>query len=107
MFPTIRCTFSRNSLKSSKNSQGFVILLDIIPCDNKRYRYAYHRSSWLVAGKADPPPPQRVYLHPDGPFSEEQLFSGHQVRIINLKNLANQTKHKDLHDLSRLFHLKE
>ena len=37
------------------------------------YRYAYHRSSWLVAGKADPAPPHRLHSHPDGPFTAEQL----------------------------------
>lgn len=37
----------------------YIVLMDIVPVDNKRYRYAYHRSSWLVAGKADPPLPAR------------------------------------------------
>ena len=50
-------------------------------------RYAYHRSSWLVAGKADPAPPHRLYPHPDGPFSLEQLrkqvTSFEKVKITN------------------------
>ena len=63
------------------------MLLDIVPADNKRYRYAYHRSQWLVAGKADPAPPHRLYPHPDGPFSLDQLrkqvTSFEKVKITN------------------------
>ena len=50
-------------------------------------RYAYHRSSWLVAGKADPPPPHRFYAHPDSPFSGDQLtkqiVSFEKVKLTN------------------------
>ncbi|QQP57452.1 Tbox protein H15like, partial [Caligus rogercresseyi] len=63
------------------------VILDIVPCDNKRYRYAYHRSSWLVAGKADPPPPKRFYIHPDSPFTGDQLrkqvVSFEKVKLTN------------------------
>ncbi|KAL1434185.1 hypothetical protein MTO96_011832 [Rhipicephalus appendiculatus] len=64
MFPTLRVSF--NGLHPDGR---YVVLLDIVPVDNKRYRYAYHRSSWLVAGKADPPSPARLYAHPDCPFT--------------------------------------
>ena len=50
-------------------------------------RYAYHRSSWLVAGKCDPPPPHRYYAHPDSPFSGDQLtkqiVSFEKVKLTN------------------------
>ena len=82
MFPTVRCSF--NNLRPD---QKYWVLLDIVPCDNKRYRYAYHRSSWLVAGKADPPPPHRLYAHPDAPYSGEQLrkqvVSFEKVKLTN------------------------
>ena len=68
MFPTVRVSF-----RNLPDGCRFLVLLDIVPCDNKRYRYAYHRSAWLVAGKADPAPPHRLYCHPDAPFSAEQL----------------------------------
>lgn len=54
MFPTIRVSFS-----GMDPDAKYIVLMDIVPVDNKRYRYAYHRSSWLVAGKADPPLPAR------------------------------------------------
>ncbi|RZC34900.1 T-box domain containing protein [Asbolus verrucosus] len=82
MFPTLRVSFT-----GIRPDQRYAVLLDIVPVDNKRYRYAYHRSSWLVAGKADPPAPCRIYAHPDSPFSGEQLrkqvVSFEKVKLTN------------------------
>ncbi|XP_053289016.1 T-box transcription factor TBX20 isoform X1 [Pleuronectes platessa] len=82
MFPTIRVSFSGVDQDSK-----YIVLMDIVPVDNKRYRYAYHRSSWLVAGKADPPLPARLYVHPDSPFTGEQLMkqmvSFEKVKLTN------------------------
>ena len=84
MFPTVRITFGDIEQEPGVK---YHVVLDIPPCDNKRYRYAYHRSSWLVAGKADPAPPHRLYPHPDGPFSLDQLrkqvTSFEKVKITN------------------------
>uniref|UniRef100_A0A8C5SP39 T-box transcription factor TBX20 n=1 Tax=Laticauda laticaudata TaxID=8630 RepID=A0A8C5SP39_LATLA len=82
MFPTIRVSFSGVDPEAK-----FIVLMDIVPVDNKRYRYAYHRSSWLVAGKADPPLPARLYVHPDSPFTGEQMLkqmvSFEKVKLTN------------------------
>lgn len=82
MFPTVRVSFT-----GLTPDQRYGVLLDIVPVDNKRYRYAYHRSSWLVAGKADPPAPARLYIHPDSPFTGEQLrkqvVSFEKVKLTN------------------------
>ncbi|XP_055019357.1 T-box transcription factor TBX20 [Boleophthalmus pectinirostris] len=82
MFPTIRVSFS-----GVEQDSRYIVLMDIVPVDNKRYRYAYHRSSWLVAGKADPPLPARLYVHPDSPFTGEQLLkqmvSFEKVKLTN------------------------
>lgn len=82
MFPTCRVSF--NGLKADSR---YAVLMDIVPVDNKRYRYAYHRSCWLVAGKADPPAPARLYVHPDSPFTGEQLrkqvVSFEKVKLTN------------------------
>ncbi len=82
MFPTVRCSFT-----NLRPDRKYWVLLDIVPCDNKRYRYAYHRSSWLVAGKADPPPPHRFYPHPDAPYTGEQLrkqvVSFEKIKLTN------------------------
>lgn len=82
MFPTVRISFT-----GIRPEQRYAVVLDIVPVDNKRYRYAYHRSSWLVAGKADPPAPCRMYAHPDSPFTGEQLrkqvVSFEKVKLTN------------------------
>ncbi|XP_063934542.1 T-box transcription factor TBX20-like isoform X2 [Zophobas morio] len=82
MFPTVRVSFT-----GIRPDQKYAVLLDIVPVDNKRYRYAYHRSSWLVAGKADPPAPCRMCSHPDSPFTGEQLrkqvVSFEKVKLTN------------------------
>lgn len=86
--------------------------MDIVNVDNKRYRYAYHRSSWLVAGKADPPLAARLYPHPDSPAGGEQLLkqsvsfekvkltnntmesSGHVSKCIFFVSFIGPRKHK-------------
>lgn len=86
MFPTVRVSFS-GPLRPSKPSDFYAVLLDIIPVDSRRYRYAYHRSAWLVAGKADPPPPPRLHAHPDTPFTCEaltkQVISFEKAKLTN------------------------
>ena len=102
MFPTVRVTFSGCVLSEMQRDLFFnppplgglppakiryYVLIDIVPVDGKRYRYAYHRSSWLVAGKADPPAPARLYTHPDSPFTADQLrkqiISFEKVKLTN------------------------
>ncbi|XP_026465255.1 T-box protein H15-like [Ctenocephalides felis] len=98
MFPTLRVSFSDLPLASSSSctsggggvqssSVRYAVLLDVVGTDLRRYRYAYHRSSWLVAGKADPPAPARLYHHPDSPYSAEQLrkqvVSFEKVKLTN------------------------
>ena len=88
MFPTLRVSFSGLEPTSS-----YVVLMDIVPVDKKRYRYAYHRSCWLVAGKADPPPQSQLYTHPDAPYTGEQLMK-QTVSFEKLK-LTNNTQDKN------------
>ena len=82
MFPTLRFSVTGADPKAS-----YLVLMDIIPVDDKRYRYAYHRSTWLVSGKADPPAPTRLCMHPDAPFTGEQLMkqplSFEKVKLTN------------------------
>lgn len=88
MFPTLRVSFS--GLEPTSN---YVVLLDIVPVDKKRYRYAYHRSCWLVAGKADPPPKSQLYTHPDAALSGDQLMK--QTVSFEKVKLTNNTQDKN------------
>jgi len=97
MFPTCRVSFS-----GLKSEGRYAVLMDIVPVDNKRYRYAYHRSCWLEAGKADPPAPARLYVHPDSPFTGEQLrkqvVSFEKVKLTN----NDMDKHGQVKESSHL-----
>lgn len=86
MFPTVRVSFS-GPLRFNQPTDRYAVLLDVVPTDVRRYRYAYHRSAWLVAGKADPPPPARLYAHPDSPINvdvlRKQVVSFEKVKLTN------------------------
>ncbi|XP_054716256.1 T-box transcription factor TBX20-like [Uloborus diversus] len=97
MFPTVRVSFS-----CADPHVKYAVLMDIVPVDNKRYRYAYHRSSWLVAGKADPPSPSRLYLHPDSPFTGDQLKK--QVVSFEKVKLTNNEMDKQGHIVLNSMH---
>ncbi|KAK3933315.1 Optomotor-blind protein [Frankliniella fusca] len=63
----------------------YILLLDIVAKDD--YRYKFHNSRWLVAGKADPEMPKRMYIHPDSPCTGEtwmqKLVSFHKLKLTN------------------------
>lgn len=104
MFPPVRVTFGlagalakqsdrqQQELGQLNPRDKYQVLMDILPYNNKRYRYAYHKSSWQQAGKADPPSQTRLFLHPDGPFTVDQLkrqvISFEKIKLTN--NDANK-----------------
>ncbi|CAH2052319.1 unnamed protein product, partial [Iphiclides podalirius] len=63
----------------------YILLLDIVAADD--YRYKFHNSRWMVAGKADPEMPKRMYIHPDSPSTGEQwmqkVVSFHKLKLTN------------------------
>lgn len=63
----------------------YVILADIVPADNCRYKY--HDGEWLVTGKAYPEMPRRIYVHPDSPATGAhwmtQTVSFHKLKLTN------------------------
>uniref|UniRef100_A0AC35TM22 T-box domain-containing protein n=1 Tax=Rhabditophanes sp. KR3021 TaxID=114890 RepID=A0AC35TM22_9BILA len=84
MFPTLKIKFD-----GCQADAQYYIFLDIVPVDDRRYRYVYNKSSWLTAGKAEPSPPSRIYLHPDSPISGKQLLT--QVISFEKVKLTNST----------------
>ncbi|CAD5113448.1 DgyrCDS2616 [Dimorphilus gyrociliatus] len=100
MFPTLRASFSGENLQMDCR---YSVLLDIVAVDAKRYRYAYHRSCWLVAGKADPALPTRLYSHPDSTLTGEQLMkqtvSFEKVKLTN--NMLDKNGHIILNSMHK------
>ena len=70
-------------------------MMDFVPIDDKRYRYAFHSSKWLVAGKADPAVPGRVHVHPDSPNTGahwmKQAVSFDKLKLTN--NIMDKNGH--------------
>ncbi|ESO08164.1 hypothetical protein HELRODRAFT_156666 [Helobdella robusta] len=46
MFPTFQIR-----LYGLDPTCDYTLMMDFVPCDDKRYRYSFHSSSWVVAGK--------------------------------------------------------
>ncbi|XP_032071084.1 T-box transcription factor TBX18 [Thamnophis elegans] len=98
MFPAMRVKIS-----GLDPHQQYYIAMDIVPVDNKRYRYVYHSSKWMVAGNADSPVPARVYIHPDSPASGEtwmrQVISFDKLKLTN--NELDDQGHIILHSMHK------
>ncbi|XP_021949014.1 optomotor-blind protein isoform X3 [Folsomia candida] len=80
MFPQMKFRVSGLDPKAK-----YILLLDIVAADD--YRYKFHNSRWMVAGKADPEMPKRMYIHPDSPSTGEQwmqkVVSFHKLKLTN------------------------
>ncbi|KAM7533392.1 hypothetical protein Aperf_G00000126152 [Anoplocephala perfoliata] len=63
----------------------YVMMLEIVAADDCRYKF--HNNQWMVAGKADPEMPKRMYIHPDSPATGEQwmqkIISFHKLKLTN------------------------
>ncbi|OAF68046.1 T-box protein 20 [Intoshia linei] len=97
MFPTICVSF-----KNLDPYQLYYLMLDIHQVDGKRYRYAYHRSCWLIAGKADIQNKNNIYLHPDGVQLGKNLLN-RSISFEKLK-LTNNNNNKHGHIVLNSMH---
>ena len=84
MFPSFKVY-----LKGLNKKSKYVMLMDIVPADDCRYKF--HNSRWVVAGKADPEMPKRTFVHPDSPASGEHWMSKNGVSFHKLKLTNNIT----------------
>ncbi|XP_063207308.1 T-box transcription factor TBX3 isoform X2 [Chroicocephalus ridibundus] len=76
----------------------------------KSGRYKFHNSRWMVAGKADPEMPKRMYIHPDSPATGEQWMSKvvtfHKLKLTN--NISDKhgfTILNSMHKYQPRFHI--
>ncbi len=80
MFPPFKVKVS-----GLEKQTKYVMMLEILPADDCRYKF--HNNQWMVAGKADPEMPKRMYIHPDSPATGEQwmqkIISFHKLKLTN------------------------
>ncbi|XP_029030442.1 T-box transcription factor TBX3-like [Betta splendens] len=86
----------------------YILLMDIVAVDDCRYKF--HNSQWMVAGKADPEMPKRMYIHPDSPSKGEQWMSKpvafHKLKLTN--NISDKhgfTILNSMHKYQPRFHI--
>lgn len=86
----------------------YLLVMDFVPCDDKRYRYAFHSSAWVVAGRADPVSPPRIHVHPDSPASGahwmKQPVSFDKLKLTN--NQLDDNGHVSLAYFTHTFNIK-
>ncbi|KHN72952.1 T-box transcription factor TBX3 [Toxocara canis] len=80
IFPAFKVKLSGLDKRSK-----YILLMDIVPADECRYKF--HNSRWMVAGKADPEMPKRMYIHPDSPATGEHWMAKganfHKLKLTN------------------------
>ncbi|XP_022704451.1 T-box transcription factor TBX3-like [Varroa jacobsoni] len=103
MFPPFKVRLSGLDQKAK-----YVMLMDIVAGDDCRYKFQNRR--WVVAGKADPEMPKRMYIHPDSPATGEQwmhkVVSFHKLKLTN--NISDKhgfTILNSMHKYQPRFHL--
>uniref|UniRef100_A0A8D0DPI2 T-box transcription factor 2 n=1 Tax=Salvator merianae TaxID=96440 RepID=A0A8D0DPI2_SALMN len=103
MFPPFKVRVSGLDRKAK-----YILLMDIVAADDCRYKF--HNSRWMVAGKADPEMPKRMYIHPDSPATGEQWMAKpvafHKLKLTN--NISDKhgfTILNSMHKYQPRFHI--
>uniref|UniRef100_A0A670JCG0 T-box transcription factor TBX6 n=1 Tax=Podarcis muralis TaxID=64176 RepID=A0A670JCG0_PODMU len=80
MFPQLKV-----SVTGLDPEAKYLLLVDVVPVGSSRYKW--HGKRWDASGKAELPPPDRVYIHPDSPASGahwmRQPVSFHRLKLTN------------------------
>ncbi len=96
MFPSLRV-----SVSGLDNASKYVMVVDIVPVDDNRYKY--HNCEWIVSGKAEAHFVGRGYLHPDSPLTgsqwSKQIISFHKLKLTN--NPFDRSGHIILNSMHR------
>ncbi|XP_033628256.1 T-box transcription factor TBX2b-like isoform X1 [Asterias rubens] len=104
MFPTFRAT-----LTGLDSNAKYILLMDIVPVDDTRYKY--HNSEWVVSGKAEPHMPSRLYIHPDSPATGavwmKQVVTFNKLKLTNnnLDQHGHQIILNSMHKYQPRFHI--
>ena len=87
MFPTLKVRI----LSGLSPSHTYLVFLELRPFDDKRYRYVYHSSQWMVAGAGDTSPSSSSshFVHGDSPTTGQQ-WMGQVVSFDKLKLTNNR-----------------
>ncbi|XP_013918911.1 PREDICTED: T-box transcription factor TBX6-like [Thamnophis sirtalis] len=96
MFPQLKI-----SVTGLDPEAKYLLLVDVVSVGGSRYKW--HGKKWEASGKAELPPPDRVYIHPDSPASGahwmRQPVSFHRLKLTN--NTLDPHGHLIVHSMHR------
>ena len=93
MFPHIEL-----SVQGLDPSALYSIKVEILPCDNKRYKFL--KTEWVPTGRAEKKKIQSVFEHPDSPNSGSYWMS--KPVTFKMIKLTNNTTTKYSNQVSQL-----
>ncbi|KAG1650402.1 T-box transcription factor TBX18 [Nymphon striatum] len=112
MFPSLKLKISGLNPEAT-----YTILVEMALIDDKRYRYLYHSSQWVIAGQGDPPLTEyNCYVHPDSPATgefwlkqKEGLISFDKLKLTNNKHpgIRGQISLHSMHKYQPIIHVIE
>ncbi|VDD90245.1 unnamed protein product [Enterobius vermicularis] len=97
MFPTLQV-----SLTGLDPSLKYSLMVDLTCIDNKRYRYAFHQSKWIVAGPGEAELPCRVHVHCESPTTGAHWMR--QTVIFDKIKLTNNQMDQNGHIIVNSMH---
>ncbi|KAL5265193.1 hypothetical protein ACHWQZ_G006073 [Mnemiopsis leidyi] len=96
LFPALKCKVS-----GLDPNAKYAFLVDVVPADDCRYKFS--NCEWVVAGKADPEPPKRMYVHPESPNTGahwmKKIISFHKLKMTN--NVSDTSGYAILNSMHR------
>ncbi|XP_053689448.1 T-related protein [Sabethes cyaneus] len=102
MFPVVKVTAS-----GLDPGAMYTVLLEFSQVDSHRWKYV--NGEWVAGGKAEAPPPNPVYLHPESPnFGQHWMkepISFAKVKLTNKTNGNGQIMLNSLHKYEPRVHL--
>ncbi|KAI1713416.1 t-box domain-containing protein [Ditylenchus destructor] len=98
MFPPLQV-----SVSGLDPTAKYSIMADFICVDNKRYRYSFHQSKWVVAGPGESELPCRAHVHTESPALgshwTKQIISFDKIKLTN--NQMDQNGHIIVNSMHR------
>uniref|UniRef100_A0A7E5A1E6 T-box domain-containing protein n=1 Tax=Panagrellus redivivus TaxID=6233 RepID=A0A7E5A1E6_PANRE len=98
MFPTLQVSASGLNPGAS-----YSFMVDFSCVDNKRYRYSFHQSKWIIAGPGDAELPCRIHVHTDSPTIGahwmKQVVAFDKIKLTN--NQLDQNGHVIVNSMHR------
>ncbi|KAL5009747.1 hypothetical protein ScPMuIL_012052 [Solemya velum] len=102
MFPVFKASVSGLDANSM-----YTLVLDFEQVDSHRWKYV--NGEWVAGGKAEPPAPNSVYVHPDSPnFGAhwmKDIVSFSKVKLTNKLNSGGQIMLNSLHKYEPRIHV--